>query len=262
MVKLRWLSTSLWFMVSLLALVPLSGCDFRLGCQSDADCDDGLYCTGIEKCGTGAGVLIPFCFSSGSPCSNPLPVCVETGDRCVPCQSDEQCDDQAGCTDDSCDTSGECRNADNCEDNGIFCDGTPTCLIDEGECFTLQACANPTPACDETQDRCLPCERDDQCDDQVACSDDSCEIATGECRHTDNCVDNGIFCDGIPFCQFDTGECFASPPCGVMAPVCDEIQDRCGPCDRNDQCDDGVDSTVDTCLIDTGECSNSVNDGP
>ena len=47
-----------------------------LGCSSDADCDDGLFCNGAETCDTGTGECLP-----GTPVD---------------------CDDGVGCTVDAC----------------------------------------------------------------------------------------------------------------------------------------------------------------
>ena len=48
-------------------------------CSSDADCDDGLYCNGVESCDQREGV----CIYPGNPCSDPTPICDEDNDRCV-----------------------------------------------------------------------------------------------------------------------------------------------------------------------------------
>ena len=122
-------------------------------CITDADCDDGLFCNGIETC-SGDGACQPgtgpceedglfcngeescdeengTCEHSGSPCPGHLE-CVEDSDQCVDkeCSSDADCDDQE------------------------FCNGLETCL--EGTCRGgTNPCSDPTPECDEVRDVCL-----------------------------------------------------------------------------------------------------------
>ena len=71
-------------------------------CEADPDCDDGLYCNGVEDCVSGSCV-------AGTPVS---------------------CDDGVACTDDACNEGTDsCDNTPNdaaC-DNGLFCDGAETC---------------------------------------------------------------------------------------------------------------------------------------
>ena len=47
-------------------------------CTQDSDCDDGLYCTGVEHCNISSGV----CYSDGAPCSG-NDLCDENNDRCL-----------------------------------------------------------------------------------------------------------------------------------------------------------------------------------
>jgi len=115
------------------------------GCTGDAECDDGLYCNGVEVCNAGS-------CEAGTPVT---------------------CDDGIGCTVDSCD-----ETADACDyspddafcDNGLFCDGAETCSATLG----CQVGSDPCLAgesCDETQDMCvgscLPkgssCTQDSEC---------------------------------------------------------------------------------------------------
>jgi len=76
--------------------------DFRVrvaesnGCTGDAECDDGLFCNGVETCNTGSGTC-----EAGTP-----PDC-DDGD---PCTADG-CDPSTGCTNDpipDADTDGAC----------------------------------------------------------------------------------------------------------------------------------------------------------
>ncbi|OWY61165.1 hypothetical protein B7486_65235, partial [cyanobacterium TDX16] len=60
-----------------------------LGCQNDGDCDDGLFCNGVETCNTGTGECQP---GPGDPCL-PEEFCNETTDTCDQCVVDGDCDD-------------------------------------------------------------------------------------------------------------------------------------------------------------------------
>ncbi len=65
------------------------------------------------------------------------------------------------------------------------------------------------------------------CDDGNACTQDSCDTATGQCSHTN--LADGTSCGTFAWCE--AGVCF-DPECGIS-----ELPD----------CDDGNDCTVDTC---------------
>jgi hypothetical protein len=69
-------------------------------CGSDPECDDGLFCTGVESCVDG------FCQFGSDPC--PGQFCNEDTDSCG-CLTDTDCDDADSCTTDTCDT-GACLN--------------------------------------------------------------------------------------------------------------------------------------------------------
>ena len=96
----------------------------------DAFCDDGLYCTGAERC--------------------------DVVDGCVDVPLD--LGDGIDCTQDSCDEAGErivhARDHSSCS-NGIFCDGEERCdPVDDCGPGTPPACSGSTPYCDENRDRC------------------------------------------------------------------------------------------------------------
>lgn len=223
--KYRYLRTMLLSIVWMVGHLVLAGCN-GIGCKSDAECDDGKFCTGIEYCSYNP--YNPFllllgtthvCDGYGSPCGNPTPICDESQDRCLPCQNDQQCNDQLGCTDDSCNrATGECENVDNCPDDGIFCNGREYCdsgvhlvgCVHSADTFE-QLCYNPTPVCDEAEKRCLPCRSDDQCDDGDGCTVDSCITTTGECIYQfcpddgDPCTDE--ICNGVDTCEHQRITC-------------------------------------------------------
>ena len=90
-------------------------------CRSDRECDDGLFCNGVEKCDGGE------CVASSPPCAE---LCDEALRECYypedGCRSDRECDD------------------------GLFCNGAERC--ERGECV-----ASSTPCaelCDEALREC------------------------------------------------------------------------------------------------------------
>jgi hypothetical protein len=147
-------------------------------CVTAGDCDDGLFCTGVESCVEG------LC-QPGTP---------------------PACDDQVDCTEDSCDPgSDSCMSSENhflCSD-GNNCNGTETCDMFEG---------------------CLPGEPLD-CDDGIDCTVDNCGNITG-CTHIPDFVlcDNGNVCDGAETCHLTQG-------CLPGTPVVDGT-----PCPDGDVC--------------------------
>lgn len=99
------------------------------GCQSHAECDDGLACNGSETCN----------FETGT-CQSGTPV---------------NCNDGVACTSDTCnEPSGTCSHTPNngaCDD-GQFCNGAETCNATLGCQAGSDPCA-PEP-CNESNDTC------------------------------------------------------------------------------------------------------------
>jgi hypothetical protein len=157
--------------------------DPAVGCTTDPECDDGLYCTGVETCVAGT------CQSSGDPCpggttcneatdSCDAPACdndgtCEAGEDCNNCPNDCRakttgspssrycCDgDLPDCGDLRCSESGwSCGGGGGCTsdadcDDGQFCNGAETCS--GGSC---QSGSDPCPGqgCDEGSDQCVTC---------------------------------------------------------------------------------------------------------
>ncbi len=97
-------------------------------CDTDEDCDDGVFCNGAEICDAD-GV----CVSSRTPCSTGM-ICDEAADECRACMSDDECDD------------------------GVFCNGIETC-DSEGACQAgADVVCSDGESCNETQGACVPLE--------------------------------------------------------------------------------------------------------
>ncbi len=93
-------------------------------CGSNAQCDDGLFCNGLEVC-SDRGLCTP----GASPCEDGS-FCDDILDECVDCLDDASCDD------------------------GLFCNGQETCNPANGRCVNgLVPCDGGT-VCDEEADAC------------------------------------------------------------------------------------------------------------
>ncbi|MFQ5590940.1 MAG: hypothetical protein ACE5HE_07250 [Phycisphaerae bacterium] len=175
-------------------------------CDTDAQCDDGDFCTGVETCVDGR------CVASGDPClGEPVKSkCDEFANACVECLDGAlDCDDGDVCTDDLC-PDGECVNEhregcqdadfDGVQDESDDCPGTPRgAQVDENGCACSQldddedGVSNCDDLCADT-----PAERRDtvnffgcSCDQPVNPDDDLDEDDDG----VDNCSD---LCSATP----------------------------------------------------------------
>jgi hypothetical protein len=179
--------------------------DYCIECTLNADCDDSVFCNGLESCDT------------DGLCQAGTPV---------------DCDDGVDCTVDTCDadTDGCINVASNglCDD-GLFCNGMEWCDVMTG----CQAGTDPCPGeeCDEELDTCPltgAC-----CNGTGGCQDDSdqafCEQFTGfsyagdgtEC--VDGVCDLGACCVAgqceetvVGVCTNQGGDFFVGESCGTF----------------------------------------------
>ncbi len=196
-------------------------------CSQDADCDDGLWCNGQERCIDGRcrpGEPVD-CSHAGDACN--AGVCDEQADACTtePAAAGAACDDGLFCTvGDQCDGAGSCSGQPRDCPAGSACQRAE-CDEQAGAC-TLVALADNTP-----------------CDDGLYCN-------VGEACQAGECTGGG------------PRDCSAAGG-GCADGVCDEQQDDCIGTDLPDgtPCDDGDPCTVDDacaagdCLGDTKDCS-------
>ncbi len=130
-------------------------------CRSDEDCDNGLFCDGVEYCNE-----LAECVSPGNPCpiddnvfcngeetvicNEELDECEHTGDPCLDdgnyCNGDEVCDEESQ----SCEHSG-----DPCSDDGIFCNGDEYCAPNKVECQHTGDPCEEDELCNEVDDLCV-----------------------------------------------------------------------------------------------------------
>jgi len=219
------------------------------------DCSDGLVCNGLETCNPADGSCLPgtdlncednecctddACVEPGG-CEN-TPVDCPPGDACdptqcpdivcveIPCDVNEDCNDNLICTDDVCTPAG-------CTNDPIPCGDDDACT--EDGCNEVDGCTNTPIDCDDfddcTIDSCNPdsdadigCEYEDVvCDDDEDCTDDSCETVGGclfEANDNNACTDNNLCTDDS--CQ--GGECDSIVV--VFCPdgeICDPVSGEC-----------------------------------
>ncbi len=219
-------------------LTPCGGLDFdpcpNQPCTINADCDDGLFCNGVESCGAGGtcqssapvncsdgvGCTIDSCNESTDSCDNVASDAAcsdglfcngsETCNSVLDCQSGPtvNCDDGVVCTDDSCneatDSCDNIANDSNCDD-GLFCNGTESCNSSTG----CQAGSDPCAplVCDEVVDQCVGgCDNDGTCEggeDCNNCSNDcfsgagaSCGNGICEAGDGEDCLSCASDCNG------------------------------------------------------------------
>lgn len=216
-------------------------------------CDDGLYCNGADRCGSGADCGL----HDGNPCDTQCQSCNE---------GSNSCDNVSGaCTD------------------GLFCNGTDTCS--GGTCSVhagdpcdaqCQTCSEGNGAICENVTNGLNCTDDLWCNGSDWCFDGACTLHMGSrcpddgvwcngtescIESTDQCISTGAPCDDATFCN-GTEECVEATqtctgvhsgnPCDALCQTCNEAGLTCD--NLTGDCDDGVFCNgADTCS--GGACS-------
>jgi hypothetical protein len=215
---------------------------------SDALCDDGAFCNGVESCDPALdcqpGTAVDC--SDGVACT--VDTCDEAADQCVQTADDALCDDGAFCNGaESCDPALDCQPG-----TPVDCADAVGCTDDLCDEITDQCVHTPNPAlCDdgvfcngaEVCDPALDCQpalpRD--CSDGVGCTDDACDEVGDQCVHTPNqtLCDDGAFCNGVETCD-------PALDCQPGTPV---------------DCSDGVACTHDACFEPTDQCTHIPDHG-
>ena len=219
----------------------------------DCNVDDGNVCT-YPACNKTAG-----CQQANHPKSHECaPAKCENGDyypaaKCdgagsCPDQVPADCDDVNVCTDDSCDEVQGCLHV--AANEGLEC---LTFLGKEGTCSDGE-CS-------------IECTLDGDCDDEIECTVDSCDMVTGQCDHvvqhlvcddTNECTDDSCVV-GTGCVHVDNSILCAAATClsGVF-----HADAFCGdgtcPAQESEDCDDGNACTDDSCDPSTG-CANTAN---
>ena len=255
------------------------------GCQTNDDCNDDLFCNGLEYCDAGgscqSAATVPcqddslYC-NGAETCNEATDQCEHSGDPCsddgLYCNGNEACNER----DDVCDHSG-----DPCSDDGLWCNGSESCNESTNQCDHVGApdCSddglycNGAESCNEANDQCD--HSGDPCtNDGIFCNGaETCNESADSCDHSgDPCVDDGLYCNGTESCNEANDQCdHTNAPCpddGTFCngdESCDEATDSCSS--TGDPCiDDGLFCNgTESCNDDTDTCDHSgdpcVDDG-
>ncbi len=128
-------------------------------CTSDSQCDDGVYCNGLEKC------VVHTCYDGIPPCDDGIfcngeEPCDEENGECSPSTGNPCPDDGLWCNgQEECDEDGDvCTHTlspwDRCPDNGLYCDGAELCDEDADDCYSAGDPCAPDFPCDENAGAC------------------------------------------------------------------------------------------------------------
>ncbi len=243
----------------------------------NAPCNDGLFCNGADACSNGSCSVHP-----GNPCDGPdgdadcSETCSEQAKACSAndpngsaCDDAVFCNGADTCSNGSCsqhagnpcagpDGDGNCAEScneagDSCSSNdpngspcndGLFCNGTDTCLGGACSSHSGNPCDGPdgdidcSETCDDVADACTGADPEgSDCNDGLACDGvDKCHL--GECS-----VHVGLACPG------NDGDANCSESCSDNGlPGCTNPDPDGIPCDDGIFC-----NGIDTCL--GGACS-------
>jgi slime mold repeat-containing protein len=272
------------------------GCsaDCKTECQTNDECDNHIFCDGVETChinpGDEFGSCLPgpgdpcvgvgnlecnnVCNEESRTCHTPAgtgckpdtnqctdDVCNGQGDCIHPATDGKGCDDKNPCTqDDKC-------TGDSCGGTAVDCSNDVTCDIDS----CIPDPQNPNvPLCKHDPSTChCTKEGDPICNDNNPCTDDSCDIIHGACVFTPNnnntpCND-GMFCNGDDTCSGGTCSQHSGNPCTTECNNnCTNDPQSCAS-PQGTQCkDDGNPCTDDVCdggnsEGQDGKCVNNAN---
>ena len=151
-------------------------------CALDLECDDGVFCNGVELCMSGV------CVSGNAPCDDGIECtqdsCDEGVQTCGFTALDSACDDGNECTDEVCSSVAGCEysfNTNPCDDEDVCTLGD---VCDAGLCVGAV-----DPNCDECGD--MVCAGGDLGEDCNTCPTD-CACIGKNCKN--GCCGNGV-CD-------------------------------------------------------------------
>ena len=216
-----------------------NSCEQAPGCEADAECDDGLYCTGAETCveGTCQNGTAVNC-NDNVDCT--VDSCNESTDSCDHAPDNAVCDDGNFCNgNEICDAVNGCLPGEtvNCTDDGMFCNGTESCSEANDSCGSSGNPCLPGTVCDEENDECdeVPvegCISDAECDDGIFCNGvETCSVAHVYTKSCETPPVTGVCMAGTPI------DCNDGVDCTIDS--CNEAMDKCDHAPDNAVCDDG-----------------------
>ncbi len=226
-------------------------CEFDLAAAVACDSADDSECL-KNLCQPDSGQCQPTPVAGGKSCDDGSACTTTSTCDTGECggEADVDCDDANPCTNDlctpvegcmhlgnalPCDDGNPCTSDDACAKGG--CTGTPAACDDDIAC-TFDSCDPGTGACANTPGG-------GACDDANPCTSDACEPGVG-CAHE---ADNAASCDDGDDCTDDACQ---GGQCVVASYVCQ--------CKNDADCDDKNPCTVDTCSA--GSCSTEAgNEG-
>ena len=189
-------------------------------CSGDPiDCQDGLFCNGVESCLDGICVPgIPIECPDGVNCTTDS--CNEGTDSCDNIPKDVLCDNDRYCDGaEWCDQVLDCQVGvrpcalDECCDEETQTCGTGVPCVEDGDCDDGLFC-NGAESC---TDECCQTGQPPDCDDEIGCTDDSCDEVNNVCVHTpiDDRCPSDLYCDGVIVCDPVQGCITESARCGA-----------------------------------------------
>jgi len=215
-------------------------------------CDDGNACTADDVCWGGKCKGTPTICNDGNGCTE------DTCNKTVGCVftklSQAACDDSNPCTSDKCEngvcvsTPLVCEDGNPCTND--YCDGTAGGCVstdaqagspcdDKNPCTTSDACSGGK--CTSGQMK--------NCNDNNACTTDSCDTVSGQCVHTSSGLST---CDDNDACTQDDVCAFSMEKSGYVCAGKPLDCNDANPC-TSDQCDPKVGCTH---LTNNGVCND------
>jgi len=221
-------------------------CDVAENCTgSSASCPGDAFQPPSTVCRTSAGVcdVAENCTGSSASCPGdafqpPSTVCRTSAGVCdvaenctgsaAACPSDAKSTDVCRPSQGVCDIAESCNGSNNACPADAFETPTTLCRASAGVCDVAEYCPGNSASCPDDgyqPDGTL-------CDDELYCTQID-ECTNGECiGKSDPCTDNGEYCDGVEYCEENTGSYICSStgdPCGELA--CNEPDDKCDDSD-------------------------------
>ena len=259
----------------------------------DSNCNDGLYCNGVETCDA-----VNDCQAGTSPPVNDNVACTddscdEVNDIIVNFVNNANCDDGAYCNGvETCDAVNDCQAGTTVDCSGNNLGAIGTCgNIPDSNPFTWDSFAGFTSVCDENAKSCTTgtvtlsndcdisqcsaeCESDVDCTATDCDTLDGCAGASGKdyynytdvdntCESDCGCTDNSCGSPVISYNDASCTECQTDADCddGVY---CNGFETCDGNFDCQNaiviDCNDNVGCTDDSCNEGTDSCDNLVND--